>query len=62
MGTETRIYLGDSVYAKYDGYHIVLTTDNGYGATNTIALEPDVYDALVQFKKRVDKAIKEAAK
>jgi hypothetical protein len=50
-------YLGDSVYAKFDGYHIVLTTENGYpdDPRNTIALEPDVFDALnryVDFLKR----------
>lgn len=29
--TDTRKeYLGDSVYASFDGYHIILTTENGY--------------------------------
>lgn len=28
-----RCYLGDSVYADFDGWHVVLTTDNGFGAT-----------------------------
>jgi len=49
-----KIYLGDSVYARYDGYHIILFTDNGYGATNTIALEQNVYEALLEFKKRIE--------
>jgi hypothetical protein len=43
------VYLGDSVYADFDGYHIVLTTQNGYGPTNTIYLEPSVHDALNQY-------------
>lgn len=42
----TKVYLGDSCYADFDGYHVVLTTENGYGPTNTIALEPAVLDAL----------------
>jgi hypothetical protein len=42
-------YLGDSVYADFDGYHVVLTTENGYGPSNTIALEPEVLDALERF-------------
>jgi hypothetical protein len=46
---EQKQYLGDSVYADYDGYHIVLTTENGYGPSNTIALEPIVYEALMKY-------------
>lgn len=29
-------FLGDSVYAGFDGMHIVLYTDNGYGPENVI--------------------------
>ena len=34
-------YLGDSVYAQFDGYHVILTTENGYNddPRNRIALE-----------------------
>lgn len=46
-------YLGDSVYAEFDGYHIVLTTENGIGPTNTIALEPAVIQALLEFQTRI---------
>ena len=46
-------YLGDSVYAEYDGYHVILTTENGMGASNTIAIDPTVYQALIQFVKRL---------
>lgn len=53
MSKEIKIYLGDSVYADFNGYYIILTTDNGCGATNTIVLEPSVYDALIQFNERV---------
>lgn len=37
-------YLGDSVYAQHDGYHVILTTENGKpdDPSNTIALEPNV--------------------
>ena len=44
-----KTYLGDSVYVESDGYHLILTTENGYGPTNTILLEPEVYNALVQY-------------
>ena len=45
------IYLGDSVYAEFDGYHIILTTNNGYhdDPRNRIALDPSVYRALMDY-------------
>jgi hypothetical protein len=48
-----KIYLGDSVYAQYDGYVITLTTENGIpeDPTNTIHLEPDVLNKLMAFSK-----------
>lgn len=42
-------YIGDSVYAEFDGYSITLTTEYGFGPSNTIILEPSVYKALVRF-------------
>ena len=43
----TKVYLGDSVYADHDGYHLILTTENGYpdDPRNRIALEPEVWQA-----------------
>lgn len=49
-----REYLGDSVYAGFDGYHIILTTENGYGPTNTIGLEPNVLKALDNYRRRLE--------
>lgn len=50
-----KIYLGDSVYFEFDGYHVVLTTDNGLGPSNIVAMEPQVIEAfqraLVQLEK-----------
>lgn len=42
-------YLGDSVYAEFDGYGIILTTENGLPGdpNNTIYLEKPVYEALL---------------
>lgn len=42
-------YLGDSVYVAFDGYSLVLTTENGFGPSNTIVLEPNVYEALTKY-------------
>lgn len=49
-------YLGDSVYAEHDGWNIILTTDNGYGPSNTVILEPSVFQSLLTFKERLDEA------
>lgn len=45
-----QIYLGDAVYAEFDAAiegDVLLTTEGGYGATNTIYLEPRVIDSLL---------------
>ena len=39
-------YLGDAVYANFDGYYIILTTEDGIRTTNTIYLEPQALKAL----------------
>ena len=41
-------YIGDGVYASFDGYHIILdlrAQDN----TTRIALEPSVFASLIQY-------------
>lgn len=45
----TKTYLGDGVYVDVEGAQIVLTTEDGISVTNTIYLEPHVYQALVRF-------------
>ena len=51
-------YLGDSVYADFDGYGLMLTTENGLGASNTIVLEPAVIEALLRYIARMKEATK----
>ncbi len=41
-----KVYLGDGVYAAWDGQNLILTTENGIADTNTIVLEPSVIVAL----------------
>lgn len=41
-----KTYLGDGVYAGHDGYHIVLTAENGLAVTNTVYLDPGVWANL----------------
>lgn len=46
-------YLGDGVYAGHDGYQLWLYTDNGYGPTNKIALEPNVLKNMNEYWQRI---------
>ena len=47
-----KTYLGDSVYADWDGYQLVLTTEQGDGvASNIIYLEDQVIGALFEYLK-----------
>jgi hypothetical protein len=42
-------YLGDGAYVDFDGFSLILTTDDGVRDTNIIVLEPEVYAALVRY-------------
>lgn len=59
-----KVYIGDSVYVHFDGYHIVLTTENGYpdDPRNRICLEPSVYESLVEWVEALKLRIEAAAK
>lgn len=46
-------YIGDGVYAEPSGYMIKLSTEREGGVIHEIYLEPGVYDALVQYAKRL---------
>lgn len=48
-----KVYLGDSVYVTFDGFMFCLTTENGYGSSNTIYLEPSVLDNLNRFAEKI---------
>lgn len=53
MSEEYKDYLGDSVYAAVEDGTVKLTTENGYGPSNTIYLEQDVLAALTRYVKRL---------
>lgn len=44
-------YLGDGVYVEYDGFGLVLTTEDGVSVTNRIVLEPEVWHSLEEYVK-----------
>jgi hypothetical protein len=49
-----KTYLGDGVYVKLSpSGMIVLTTENGIETTNTVFLEPEVWQLLLQWVNRL---------
>lgn len=60
MAELKKVYVGDAVYAAIDEYgDIILTTEDGYRATNRIVLEPEVWTQLLD---RVERDLVPAAK
>lgn len=47
-----KTYVGDGVYAEFDGFGIVLTTEDGVSVSNMIYLEPDVLRAINRYAGR----------
>ena len=46
------LYLGDGAYVKEEGIFVVVYTHNGYHATNSVYLEPEVEAALYEYLKK----------
>lgn len=44
-----KVYLGDGLYAHYDGFHIWLTTLEG----NEVALEDHVVNAFLKYVEQI---------
>lgn len=42
-----KVYLGDGAYCEYDGFHLVLTTEDGIRVRNTVCLEPEFIAQLI---------------
>jgi hypothetical protein len=43
-------YLGDGLYVSFDGYHFILRAPRE-GGDHWVGLEPDVFEALLKFRK-----------
>ncbi len=52
---QTEMYLGDAVYASFDGYQIKLRTSNGEHTTNEIVLEPGTLEIFDLFREQLKK-------
>lgn len=46
------IYLGDGLYAHFDGYHFWLRAPREH-SDHEVGLEPPVFDALLEYRERV---------
>jgi hypothetical protein len=44
-----KVYLGDGLYAAWDGYRVILTAENGIEATDTVYLDENTWAALVNY-------------
>jgi hypothetical protein len=49
MTESKETYLGDGLYASFDGYQIILRAPRENGDHHWVALEPQVYMALLAF-------------
>jgi hypothetical protein len=48
-----REYLGDGLYAEFDGWQIRLFAHSGVNSTNVVFLEPDVLAAFLRYVERL---------
>jgi len=53
-------YIGDGVYATFDGYHVILKTQRESGV-HWIALDPAVMQSLNWYAERMHRAHREKA-
>jgi hypothetical protein len=51
--SKTKVYLGDGAYVDFDGFGLVLTTEDGIRVTNRIVLEPNVYETLRRYVEQL---------
>lgn len=56
---EQQTYLGDGVYASFDGYQIWLAVN--HHTNNVVAIEPSVMESLMHYAAKVWGTPKEAA-
>lgn len=57
-----REYLGDGLYADFDGYQISLAASNGIVDTNVVYLEPEVLKKFNQYVTMIENLKKEHQK
>jgi hypothetical protein len=58
MSDKKAMYLGDAVYALWDGYGITLRVNDHLHPTDEIYLEPQVLEALDKFRDHIRGTVK----
>jgi hypothetical protein len=53
MSKDEEVYLGDGVYAHFDGQSLWLRASREDGGDELIALDPVVFEALREFARKV---------
>ena len=48
-----KIYLGDGLYANFDGYQIALSAENGIYAHDTVYLDPFVLEKFLTYVNKL---------
>lgn len=61
MSKNTPTYLGDGLYADFDGYQIKLMANSYEFPTDTVYLDPNVTEALLKYIDKVNKELEEKA-
>jgi hypothetical protein len=51
------VYLGDGLYAEFDGWEIRLFAHNGVSSTNQVFLEPSVLVAFLRYVEDLKTAV-----
>lgn len=59
MSEQFKAYLGDAVYASWDGMHIVLTAENGQRVMQRICLGSNEWVNLLRYHTRLEKWIEQ---
>jgi hypothetical protein len=52
-------YLGDGLYASFDGWQIELYASNGIQKTSSVFLDPDTLAAFLKYVERLQQSIGE---
>ena len=52
-------YIGDGVFVDFNGFEIILTTENGVEVTNRIILDFNIYKELLNYVIRLKLAYKD---
>jgi hypothetical protein len=53
MNEPTQQYLGDGLYASFDGFQVEVFSHDGLNKTNSVFMEPDILDSFIGFIKSI---------